>query len=260
VTLTENTYRGLHAQYYDLIYAEKPYDEEARFVVQLLERHGLAERRGLLDLACGTGRHAHEFAAMGFTVTGVDVNEQLLAHARERDAGQRASAEFVAQDMRQLDLDGRLFGTATCLFDSIGYAVTGEAVVATLQAVRSHLSPAGLLAIEFLHAPAMARYSDPLRLRRWTTPTDGELVRVSETQLEPERETHRVRYELLALEQEGTYTRGIEEHVVRSFDVDGMRLLLEEAGFSPLTFVAAYEADPAITDRTWHVLAVSQPA
>ena len=49
--MCRNTYQGLHARHYDLVYADKPYAAEARFVHDLLRR-----RPGrLLDVACGTG-------------------------------------------------------------------------------------------------------------------------------------------------------------------------------------------------------------
>lgn len=32
----------------------------------------------LLDIACGTGRHALEMAKRGYTVTGIDVSENML--------------------------------------------------------------------------------------------------------------------------------------------------------------------------------------
>ena len=36
-----NTYAGLHARYYDVVYADKPYGEEARFVDSLLREAGI---------------------------------------------------------------------------------------------------------------------------------------------------------------------------------------------------------------------------
>ena len=49
--------------------------------------------RRLLDVARGTGRHAVEFVARGIEVPGVDLNEQLLAHAPKR----APEIEFLAQ-------------------------------------------------------------------------------------------------------------------------------------------------------------------
>ncbi len=87
-----NSYTGLHARVYDEIYAEKPYAEEARFV------HELAGAPGgkLLDVACGTGRHALAFADLGYEVTATDINDELL------DAGRAAAGDrvrFVQGDM-----------------------------------------------------------------------------------------------------------------------------------------------------------------
>ena len=84
-----NSYTGLHARVYDEIYAEKPYVDEARFV------HELAGAPGgkLLDVACGTGRHAVAFADLGYEVTGVDINEELLAAAARRRGAASASCK-----------------------------------------------------------------------------------------------------------------------------------------------------------------------
>ena len=46
-----NTYSGLHARNYDVLYADKPYAEEARFVDALLNSAGVASG-ALLDVAC----------------------------------------------------------------------------------------------------------------------------------------------------------------------------------------------------------------
>lgn len=253
-----NTYQGLHAAHYDLIFADKPYADEARFVAQLLREHGTRPDGRLLDVACGTGRHAVELAALGFAMTGVDISEELLSRARLNAKNHQAPVAFIARDMRCLDLDDGPFDAAICLFDSIGYAVTTEAILATLESVRKQLAPEGLFAAEFLHAPAMLRYADPVRVRRWRTPADGELLRVSETYLDPVRGTYHVRYELLELDGNGRYKREAEEHLSRFFTVEEMRLLLQAARLRPLALVAAYEPVPTITDRTWHVLALAR--
>src|SRR5262245_11024529 len=117
-----NTYAGLHARYYDVVYADKPYEHEARFVDSLLRDAGTATGRRLLDVACGTGRHAAEFAALGWSVTGVDLSEALLEHARTN----APTARFLRQDMRQLDVPGEPFDAITCLFDAIGYAIDDD--------------------------------------------------------------------------------------------------------------------------------------
>jgi SAM-dependent methyltransferase len=248
-----NTYRSLHARHYDLIYAGKPYAQEAAFVDGLLGR----PRGKLLDLACGTGRHAVEFARQGWEVTGVDYSDDLLDEARANAERARVDVRLLEQDMRELDLDGERFDAVTCLFDSIGYLQADEAIVAALSATRRHLAEQGVFVAEFLHAPAMIRGYEPLKMRTWPLPAGGELLRVSRTRLDLERGVMHVAYDLLELSGDGGYQRAAEEHANRYFSVSEVRGLLRQADLVEREFVDAYADDPQISGDTWHVLAVA---
>ena len=243
-----NTFQGLHARHYDLIYAAKPYADEARFVHHLLGgAPGL-----LLDVACGSGRHAVEFARLGWQVSGVDYSPDLLERARASSA----EIQFFEQDMRALDVPGGPFDAITCLFDSIGYPQDNDGIVAALAGMRSHLPRAGRVAVEFLHAPAMLAHADPVRVRRWELPDGGELLRVSETEIDPTAMTMHVRYELVALAADGRYERGEERQSNRFFAIEEMRALMALAGLRVERFVRAYE-DGEIGPDTFHVIALA---
>jgi SAM-dependent methyltransferase len=251
-----NTYTGLHARHYDVVYRDKPYADEARFVDSLLRDAGVA-RGGLLDIACGTGRHAGQFAALGWDVTGVDVSDELLEQARLS----APTARFERQDMRDLDVKGGLFNAVTCLFDSIGYALDDAGVVATLAAAGRHLSPAGALVLEFLHAPALMRDVSALRVRRFALSDHGdELVRISRTRLDEQRDVMEVEFELLELRTDGTYDRWLESQRNRFFSVSEMCALLERAGLEVVRLVPAYRDGDRIDDETFHVIAVARRA
>ena len=251
-----NSFTGLHAGYYDLVYADKPYADEARFVVRWLEALLGRRPRTLLDLACGTGRHAVEFEAMGIEVTGVDINEELLDKARERAPG----IEFHAQDMRDLDLGAARFEAITCLFDSIGYPQRNEGVIAALEGARRHLADGGALAVEFLHAPAMLLHAVPVRVRRWPTDAGGELLRISRTRLDPVGHVMDVDYELVDLRPDGTYERWQERQSNRFFSVEEVRALMVCAGLTLEQVVSAYEDGGEIDADTFHVLALARAA
>jgi SAM-dependent methyltransferase len=242
-----NSYTGLHARLYDALYAHKPYEQEARFVHELSGVDG----RKLLDVACGTGRHARAFAELGYDVTATDLNAELLDVGR---AAANGRVRFVQGDMTALDVDGGPFDLVTCLFDSIGYALESERVVATLRSLGRHSAPGGAIVVEFLHAPAIARNADPRRRRTVALPDGREVTRTSEMTLDVERMHMRVRYEI-ALDGE----RHEEEQVNRVFTVPEMRLLAETAGLDVRAFVAAF-ADGPIDRDTFHVLLVAGAA
>jgi SAM-dependent methyltransferase len=242
-----NTFQGLHARHYDLIYAAKPYADEARFVHELL-----GGRPGrLLDVACGSGRHARELAALGWEVTGVDYSADLLEHAAA------AGIHVQRQDMRELDLPGREFDAVTCLFDSIGYPQDDDGIVAALAGMRRHLARGGRLAVEFLHAPALLGGADPVRVRRFELPDGGTLVRISETELTGG--VMHVSYELIELRPDGSYLHETERQSNRFFAVEEMRALMTRAGLGVERFVPAY-SEGEVTDDTFHVIALAAAA
>ena len=244
------------ADFYDLFYADKPYTEEAEFVDRCLRQYGKSVQR-VIELACGTGRHACELAARGYDIVGVDISDDMIEVSRERAQAAGGMVAFRQGDMRNLQLEGPAFDAAVCLFDSIGYVQTNEAVGEVFAAVRRLVKPGGLLLIEFWHAAAMIGRHSPLTLRRRQTP-DAEIVRLAETTLDYSRQLAHVDYTLFELRRDGTYDESRETHVNRYFLVQEMAALLEAAGLEPVRWFAGYSESEAISNETFHVLSLSR--
>ena len=130
------------AELYDLVYGFKDYAGEARRVDELI-RERRPEARSLLDVACGTGKHLALLADRYPDVAGLDLDEGLLAVARER----LPNIPLHHADMTSFDL-GRCFDVVTCLFSAIGYAGTEEKLRAAIGAMARHLEPGGVLIVE----------------------------------------------------------------------------------------------------------------
>jgi SAM-dependent methyltransferase len=112
----------------------------------------LAEDAGgpVLELACGTGRVAMALAEAGFTVTGLDRSEPMLALAREKvlsaDPDVAGRIDLVHEDMTAFDL-GRRFGLVVIAFRSFQSLLTPELQANCLRAIHAHLEPGGRLAL-----------------------------------------------------------------------------------------------------------------
>jgi SAM-dependent methyltransferase len=256
--LPGSSYDGRHAELYDLFYEQKSYVDEARFVHECVQKYGQGQAHRLLDLACGTGNHAFELESFGYQVIATDYSLSMLEQARRKAAERSSSISFRRQDMRMLDVPERPFDVVTCLFDSIGYVATNENLLKVIKGVHSHLIPGGLFIFEFWHAPAMLKSFDAVRVRRWTIP-DGQVLRISETELDYPNQQAKVVYTVYELFADGTFRSFTETQINRYFLLQEMRGWLSAGGFQLITAFNGFTADEEITDATWHVVVVAHP-
>jgi SAM-dependent methyltransferase len=124
-------------------------------VDQVLSLTGLSEGK-VLDLCCGPGRHAVEFARKGLEVTGVDASPFLLDRARERAREAGVSVEFVTEDMRRFRRPGT-FDLACSIFTSFGYFVDEKDDLQVLRNVQESLREGGAFVIDVISKEKLAR-------------------------------------------------------------------------------------------------------
>ncbi len=84
-------------------YDQEPFTQgtlgESDFIEQ--EIHGNKDTR-ILDIGCGTGRHAIELTQRGYAITGIDLSVSQLNRAREKAEQQTVKVDFQQQDARNL--------------------------------------------------------------------------------------------------------------------------------------------------------------
>lgn len=132
------------ADVYDLIHQGLP--GEAEFYV------GQAVRIGgrTLEIGCGTGRIALPMAMGGLEVVGLDNSAAMLDVCREKSAALQdeltGGLELVHDDMRSFDL-GREFDFIAMPYRTFMHCLTPGDQYDCLEAVRRHLAPGGLFAL-----------------------------------------------------------------------------------------------------------------
>lgn len=134
------------ALYYDDYYADCGL---FKFDVAVLD--ALFEKPGrLLDLGCGTGRHAVHFARKGFDVTGVDLSQHMLAIMRSKAADAGVHLTLVHSNFSNMPAvpDGS-FDYAICMFSTLGMIRRERNRVNAVREIRRKLMPGGRFVAHF---------------------------------------------------------------------------------------------------------------
>lgn len=212
------------ADVYDLLYSFKDYEAEARDLVALIRGRD-PDARSLLDVACGTGKHLELLRASFPDVAGVDLDEGLLAIARER----LPDVPLTMADMRTVDL-GRTFDAVTCLFSSVGYLRDAGELASAIGRMAAHLAPGGVLVVDGwvrpdawwpgTHVQALAETADGVAA-----------TRVARTWREGDRSVLDMRY-LIATADDG-FAQERERHELTLFTDAEYRRAFEAASLEP---------------------------
>lgn len=101
----KNWYEELFANYAEK-YENEVYTQGTMGEVDFIEseiKHDKSCR--ILDVGCGTGRHAIELAKRGYSVTGVDLSENMLNKAKEKALAAGVNIDFQIADARNLSFE-----------------------------------------------------------------------------------------------------------------------------------------------------------
>jgi len=134
--------REFYAETYDAVVPD--WHGEIDFYRQLAAE---ANSRGeaVLEIACGTGRVTMRLAQEGINIVGLDFSPAMLSVARGKSLGMD-NVRWVQDDMRSFDL-GETFGLVIIPGHSFQNILTTEDQVATLESIKRHLAPGGVLVV-----------------------------------------------------------------------------------------------------------------
>lgn len=127
----------------------------------LLEELQLPSGAKILDVGCGTGRHAIELAKRGYAVTGLDLSSEMLALAAEADKAGNVHVEWVRSNATQFSFPGK-FDAAVCLCEG-AFGLLGQSddpidqPLAILGNVSRSLKPQAKAVFTVLNGAAMLR-------------------------------------------------------------------------------------------------------
>jgi SAM-dependent methyltransferase len=183
-----------YADQYDNEIFVKNTERETDFLINELE---LPVGASILDMGCGTGRHAVALANAGFLVTGIDISGAMLDRAQERAYEQGVKVTWVQLDAKHFKAEQPfdaaicLCEGALCLLGSGDDPYTRDMTI--LRNIHQSLKPGGQFIVTALNACRLIRAYDKVDMRSFDpitmvessmleveTPTGKKKIRVRE--------------------------------------------------------------------------------
>lgn len=244
-----------YAAYYDLLYRDKDYTGEAAFVRDLLRQQGI-ESGDILELGCGTGKHALHLARMGFCIQGVDMSPVMVATARAQlSAALSKQITFEEGDVRSVRLEHQ-FDAVISLFHVASYQTSNDDIAAMFQTAAQHLNAGGVFVFDCWYGPAVLTERPAIRVKRLESEAVN-VLRIAEPVMHPNDNSVDVNYTVLVTPVDGEQTKIIHEsHRMRYFFGPELRLLLAGAGFE-LASMAEWISGSEPGFGTWSVAVVA---
>lgn len=140
---------------YEVVYANRN-EEEAIALVDLIERTiESPDNSAILDVGCGRGRHAIEFAKRGFKVTGLDLSARAIELARKNAKEAGVDVTFLQGDMRN-PVERESFDGIVNLFTAFGYFEDWADHQKAVDAMVAAVKPGGFVVQDFLNPSYVA--------------------------------------------------------------------------------------------------------
>ena len=248
-----------YAKYYDLIYEEKDYKEEANYVDRLIKYYK-PDAKSLLDLGCGSGGHAFEFAQLGYDITGIDNSERMIELAKKRRSefsiNNVQETEFLIENICSYHLNKK-FDVVTSLFHVMSYLTSDDELKNAISTVKLHLKQKGLFIFDFWYGPSVLHKKPKINTKYYEN-NGLSVKRQVIPKLIVDRNTVDVFINLSVNDINGNNIKNLNEtHRMRYYFKDELETLLENNEFQLKEF-NEWETGEVPGKNTWNVYMVAQ--
>lgn len=236
----------LYSKYYDLLYKDKPYEEEAGYVFDTLTQRN-PSIKDVLELGCGSGSHAYWLVQRGWNITGIEKSESMVALA---EAKQIEGFRPIQGDITDFKLDKK-FDAAISLFHVISYLNPNEEVLNCFSKVNRHLADGGLFLFDVWFTPGVYSQRPETRIKRLS---DGKakIIRLAESEIHYDTNVVDVHYQILSQETGGKFLQFEELHKMRHFSAPEVELFARQTGFKVVE-MEEFVTRNRPSDKTWAI-------
>lgn len=253
-----NTFGNVYSRYYDLLYKDKDYKKEVDYIDFLIKKYhpDSESAKSVLELGCGTGRHAEYLIQKGYEVYGVDKSLEMLDIAIKRYHEKQSRATFIHSDIRNLQLKKK-FDIVMSLFHVVSYQTTNESVLQSFLTAKNHLKENGIFIFDFWYGPGVLNDKPQVRVKRLNDDYI-EVVRVAEPVMRITENIVEVYYQILIRDKKTKIcTEQKEQHLMRYFFLPELEFLLGSCGLKINKAVEWLDDFKELSLNSWYGVVIS---
>jgi SAM-dependent methyltransferase len=253
------SFQKKYAGYYDLIYQNKDYVSEVNYILSILSQ-SRTDLLSILELGCGTGRHAFILSDKGFQIDGIDLSNEMISIANEqlRKLPQEIASniKFEQGDLRTIRMN-KQYDVVISLFHVISYQTSNEDLSAAFATAKAHLKPGGIFLFDCWYGPGVLSDRPTTRVKRLDN-SKLSIVRIAESVMFPNENLVDVNYQIIindkdTLQDEHFY----ETHRMRYLFQPEVKLILEHNGLELVQY-GEWGKDSLPNFSSWEVYFLSR--
>ncbi len=243
-----------YAEYYDLLYRDKDYAGESEYISGLIRsfHNKSPDRISVLDLACGTGRHAMELVKLGYNVDGSDISKDMINVAVSQCREKNIPIDYFNESFQTCSRINKKYDVALAMFAAINYLTTYDDLALALGNISTLMNEGGIFIYDFWNGNAVIESYSPSRVKRMSF-GNNEVVRKSQTSLDRISQIATVKFHFTFLENGAVKREFDERHLVRYFFIQEMTDLLKANNFEVVKKCPFMHPEDELRLSDWNV-------
>ena len=237
-----------YSKYYDIIYKDKDYSAEAKYIEKLLLKNE-KKIKTILEFGSGTGKHGSLLSERGYEVLGIEKSERMVALAPK-------IPHFLSKlaDICNLHLN-RKFDAVLALFHVISYQISNKEILSVFKNASEHLEVGGLFIFDFWYSPAVYEQRAEVKVKH-IKDKYLEITRISEPFSHSNENRVDIKFTIYARDIKNNTNEIVSElHTMRHFSLPEIDFLAQMSNFERVVTEEFLTGKPA-SQNTWGVCVI----
>lgn len=232
-----------YSDYYDLLYKDKDYNLEAKYIHNLISRHG-TNFKDILEFGSGTGSHAAILVGLGYKIHGIELSTNMVSKAKIVPGFTCQQGNIATTKMN------KTYDVILSLFHVMSYQITNNQLKDVFANASEHLNKNGLFIFDFWYTPAVYFQKPSVRVKRAAN-KKIEITRIAEPVIKSNEHIVDINYSIFIknlIDQKIDMIK--ETHSVRHFNLPEIDILCDICGFERLE-AEEFKTGKKLDENTW---------